>query len=253
MRVLVVARLVRRRLFDRLVRPGDDDPRVVVIAPHHRPRLRGGLFGGPESVLLGRSSGELSRHHAGDSVTAHAYAVQRVGGIHRALLVRDDDELRAVRVALYELEEAVDVDVVERGLDLVEDVERTRPGEEDGEHEGQRDERLLAPGEEREALRGLAGRGDLDLDAGLGLLVLLTLGLGRLTLRRRFTSHNRARADLLLDEPQLATAAGEQVLHDVLEVLRGGLESLFERLADPAVGLLNEALELGERRLEVAA
>ncbi len=43
-----------------------------------------------------------------------------------------------------EFQEAVDVAIVERGLDLVEDVERARPGEEDGKQECQRDERLLA-------------------------------------------------------------------------------------------------------------
>jgi hypothetical protein len=43
------------------------------------------------------------------------------------------------------------------------------------------------------------------------------------------------------------------VLDDVLEVLGRRRERLLERLADAAVGLLDEALELGERRLEVAA
>ena len=78
-------------------------------------------------------------------------------------------------------------------------------------------------------------------------------GSGRLAVGKRLASHDGPRAHLLLDEPQLAAAAREQVLDDVLEVLRGGLEGLLERLADPAVGLLDEALELGERRLEVAA
>ena len=63
-----------------------------------------------------------------------------------------------------QVEEAVDVEVVERGLDLVEDVERARLGQEHGEQEGQRGHRLLAAGEQREPLHRLAGRGDLDLD-----------------------------------------------------------------------------------------
>src|ERR687896_49261 len=43
------------------------------------------------------------------------------------------------------------------------------------------------------------------------------------------------------------------MLHHVLEVPRRGGERLFEGLADPAVRLLDEALELGQRGLEVAA
>src|SRR6266513_4433477 len=53
-----------------------------------------------------------------DAVVAHRDAVERVGGVHSALLVRDDDELRALGIAAQQRQEAVDVDVVERGLDL---------------------------------------------------------------------------------------------------------------------------------------
>ena len=76
-----------------------------------------------------------------------------------------DDELGAVGVPAQEVEEAGDVEVVERGLDLVEDVEGARPGEKDREQEGDRGHRLLAAGEQREPLHGLAGGRDLDLDA----------------------------------------------------------------------------------------
>ena len=58
---------------------------------------------------------------------------------------------------------------------------------------------------------------------------------------------------LRLHEPQPAAAAREQVLHDLLEVLRGRLEGLLERLADAPVGLLDQALELRQRGLEVLA
>src|SRR5437868_3227345 len=44
----------------------------------------------------------------------------------------------------HQLQEAVDVQVVERRLDLVEDVEGARARKEDREHERQRDQRLLA-------------------------------------------------------------------------------------------------------------
>src|SRR5436305_1854064 len=57
-----------------------------------------------------------TRDHLRDAVVAHRDPVERVGGVHRALLVRDDDELRALRIAAQQGQEAVDVDVVERGL-----------------------------------------------------------------------------------------------------------------------------------------
>src|SRR4051794_6324300 len=49
------------------------------------------------------------------AVAGHRDAVEAVGGLHRALLVRDDDELRAVGEAAQDAEEAVDVEIVERG------------------------------------------------------------------------------------------------------------------------------------------
>ena len=161
-------------------------------------------------MVLRGAPGELSGDHARDPVAAHAHAVERVGGVHRALLVRDDDELGAVRVALHELEEAVDVDVVERGLDLVEDVERARPREEDGEHERERHQRLLAAGEQRQSLRRLAGWRDLDLDAAPRsppsasarlLVAVRRLGSGPAATGRGPISS--------LDEPQRAAAARE--------------------------------------------
>jgi hypothetical protein len=60
-------------------------------------------------------------------------------------------------------------------------------------------------------------------------------------------------AGVRLDEPEAPAAAREEVRHDVLEVARGGLEGLLEALADAAVGLLDEALELGQGGLEVGA
>src|SRR5918999_27357 len=195
---------------------------------------------------------EAAGDHAGDAVAAHAHPVEGVGGVHRPLLVRDDDELGPVRVAADQLEEAVDVDVVERGLDLVQDVERARPGQEYGEHERQRHEGLLAARQQRQPLGGLAGRRNLDLDAGLALLLLLVrIRLGRV--RGVLAGDHRARAVLGVDEPQAAATAREQVLDDVLEVLGSRLEGLLEALPDAAVGLLDEALELREGGLEVAA
>ena len=62
--------------------------------------------------------------------------------------MRDDDELCAVGVAAQKLDEAADVVVVERSLDLVQQVERARPREEEREQERDRSERLLAAREQ---------------------------------------------------------------------------------------------------------
>ena len=154
----------------------------------------------------------------------------------------DDDELRAVRERAQDLQEAVDVEVVERGLDLVEDVERARPGEEDGEQERERGHRLLAAGEQRQALGRLAGGRDLDLDAHLVLgpspsprsgSASRLVGLG--------AAEHRARAGVLAHEPQAAATAREEVADDLLEVLRRGGERLLEGLLDAAVGVPDQA------------
>ena len=63
-------------------------------------------------------------------------------------------------------EQAPEVRVVERRLDLVEDVERARPGLEDRGQQRDRRERPLAARQQRQSLDLLAGRPHRDLDAG---------------------------------------------------------------------------------------
>ena len=60
---------------------------------------------------------------------------------------------------------ACDVRVVQRRLDLVEEVERARPRQEEREQERDRAQRLLAAREQREPGHALAARPELDLDA----------------------------------------------------------------------------------------
>ena len=97
----------------------------------------------------------------------HRDAVEDVGGLHRALLVAHDEELRLLAELVHEVEEAVEVHVVERGLDLVHHVEGRRPAAEHREQERQRGERALAAGEQRQLPHVLARRLGLHLDAGL--------------------------------------------------------------------------------------
>jgi hypothetical protein len=145
--------------------------------------------------------------------------------------VRDDDELRPIGIAAEELDETRDVGIVERGLDLVEEVERARPREEEREEERDRTERLLAAGEQHQARDPLPRRPELDLDARLALAVLL----------------------VGLDEAQAALAAREERRRDLLEVRRDRGERLVEAAVDRFRQLVAEGGELGERRLEVDA
>src|SRR4029079_5549043 len=115
-------------------------------------------------VLLAR---EAARDDLRDAVAAHRDAVEDVRRLHGALLVRDHDELGPVGVAAEQLDEPRDVGIVERGLDLVEEGERARVGEEEREEDRDRAERLLAAREQRQP-RDLLARGpQLDLDPGL--------------------------------------------------------------------------------------
>src|SRR5581483_6182991 len=162
------------------------------------------------------------------AVAAHRDAVEDVGGLHRALLMRDHDELGAAGEAAEKLDEAADVRVVERGLDLVEQVERAGPGEEQREQERDRAERLLAAGEEREAGHALAGRPELDLDPRLA-------------------------AVLELGQAQATLAAGKERRGDLGEVPLDGCERLLESSLDGLGELAPELLEPGQAALEVLA
>src|SRR5205823_3882223 len=130
-------------------------------------------------------------------------------------------ELRFAGVAAQEREEAVDVEVVERGLDLIEHVERAGTRKEDREQERQRGQRLLAAREQRQPLHGLACRRHLDLDAELLVFLLRALGAGvvhravAVVARRRAAEHG-PRTAVLANQPQTPAAAGEELADDVL-------------------------------------
>ena len=103
---------------------------------------------------------------AADRVVADGHAVEGVGGLDRAAVVGDHDELRLVGEAAERIGEPPDVGLVERGIDLVEDAERHRPDLEHREQQRDRGQGPLAAGQHRERLLLLAGRPGDDLDAG---------------------------------------------------------------------------------------
>ncbi len=65
--------------------------------------------------------------------------------------------MRAGAHLFQQAAEAVDVGVVQRGVDLVEDADRGGAREEDGEDEGRRRQRLFAAGHEESWPRRLPG------------------------------------------------------------------------------------------------
>src|SRR4051794_8391039 len=168
--------------------------------------------------------------------------------------MRDHDELRALGEPAHEPQEAVDVDVVERRLDLIEDVEGARPGHQNGEDEGQRDQRLLASGEQRQPPRRLAGRCDLDLDAavligGAELLALLPLPVSLL----RLLAGKGPGCSRHVDPAKAPASAGEELRDHLLEAAGRRLEGLLERRRDLAVGTPDQRPQLRDRLLEVLA
>ncbi len=79
--------------------------------------------------------------HAG---LVHRHADQLLCELHRRLVVRDEDELHALRHFLDRVAETSDVVVVERCVDLVQQTERRGIQFEDREHERDGRQRLLA-------------------------------------------------------------------------------------------------------------
>ena len=101
---------------------------------------------------------------------------------------------------------ALDIGVVERRVDLVEDADRRRIGEEDREDQRGRRQRLLAAREQRHGLRLLAGRPGEDFEAGFERVVRI-------------------------DQGQLRRAAAEQGREELLEMLVHGVEGGEQALA----------------------
>src|SRR5690606_37618191 len=99
-------------------------------------------------------------------------------------------------------QQAAEVHVVERGLDLVQDVERARPSPEDRAEQRHRGERPFTAREQGQPLDLLARWARLDLDTGVEHVV----GIG---------------------EDEAALTAGEEHAEDLLELpgrifIRGG-------------------------------
>src|SRR5512132_1716300 len=168
--------------------------------------MRSGSGGFSDRLVL--TVAQPLANDGGDSVITHRGAVERVRDLHRPLLVGDDDELTRLAEFLEDREQAPEVDVVERSLHLVEDIERARTGLEDGYQQRNRDERALSAGEQRQPLDLLARRPRLHFYAG-----------GQHVMR--------------VGESQVPLAAGEEPGENLGELTRSVFVGRCEDLLDP--------------------
>src|SRR5581483_3591115 len=80
----------------------------------------------------------------------------------------DQHKLRLYRKLLEDVAKAPHIGLIERGIDLVHDAERTGPGLEQREEKRGGNEGALTAGEQRKLLAALARELRNDLNAGLG-------------------------------------------------------------------------------------
>ena len=144
------------------------------------------------------------------------------------MVVGDDQEAgrRAARDLVDQVAEPADVRIVERGVDLVEHADRRRIGQEDGEQQRERGQRLLAAGQQRERLQALARRARHDLQAGLERVVGI-------------------------DQREMGAAAAEQTGEQFAEMRVDRRERGLEPLAALAVEPRDRLAQLDDRGLQV--
>ena len=113
----------------------------------------------------------VHRDDARHALLLHRHADQLLGHFHRDLVVADEEELRALAHLADQLAVALGVGVVQRRVDLVEQAERRRVELEDGEHQRDRGQRLLAARQQVDGAVLLARRLRHHLHAGIEDLV----------------------------------------------------------------------------------
>src|SRR5712691_9066555 len=177
---------------------------------------------------------EAQRDYLRDPVVVHGNAVEHVGRLDGAAVVRDEHELRAVGELSERLREPADVALVERGVDLVEHAEGRGPYTQDREQQGRRGKRALAAGELVEASDPLARGPRVDLDA-------------RLLVAVRFALSARA----FVARPERRLAAVEQPLEEEPELAVDRLQRRAELFRDRPGEIVSERPQVSHRPLEI--
>src|SRR4051812_1749607 len=142
---------------------------------------------------------DVDGHETRAAGLGHGDAEELRGELHGGLVVRDEDELHALRHLLDDVAEAADVVLVERRIHFVQQAERRRVQVEDGEHQRHRRERFLAARQLVDAAVALARRARHDGHAGrqrvlahqLEIDVAAAEQLGKLVLQARIDAVER--------------------------------------------------------------
>jgi len=108
---------------------------------------------------------ESDRDLPRNSALLHGNAIDHIGDGHRFLAVGNDDELGVVQELVEDGDKASDIGFVERGIDLIEDTERTGSILKEGHDQRDRGQRFLATAQKAVAESRLAGRGGNDFNA----------------------------------------------------------------------------------------
>ncbi len=167
----------------------------------------------------------VHRHDARHTLLLHGHADELLRHLHRDLVVADEEELRFLGHGAHQSGVALGVGVVQWCVHLVEQAERRGVELEDGEHQGDGGERLLAAREQVDGLVLLAGRLGHHLHAGV--------------------------QDLLSRHHQPGVAAAEQLGEHAAEVFVDGLESGAQQLTGLVVDLLDRVFERGDGLVQV--
>src|SRR5207237_3822955 len=149
---------------------------------------------------------ELDRDKLRHAHFFHRHAIRRARRFHRALIVRDDDELRVGRHRNNFVGETPDVRFVERRIDLVEQTERSRPIMKYSQDQCQGGHRFFTAREEEHILQTLARWLRDYVYTGFKFVVRV-------------------------NQAHLATAAAEEFLEQFAEVLIDLLKGVAEAFA----------------------
>src|ERR1700687_2565867 len=173
-----------------------------------------------------RSSMHRDGDDLGNSRLLHRHAVEHIGGLHGAFVVRDDDELGVLAHFAHETGKASDVCIVQWRVHLVEKTKRRRADEEKREDQTHRHQRFLAARQQRHRLEALARRPYDDLDTGLEQVVLV-------------------------GQDQPGVRAAEEARKHRRKLFVNRREGFSKLRAGCPIEPLNRALEIGERALQI--
>ena len=163
---------------------------------------------------------EFDADQTADAAFLHSDAVKNVGGADGSFVVGDDDELGVLEEAFKDVEEAVDVGFVQRGVQFVQQAKGAGLDLVNGEEQGDGGHGLFAAGEQADVLQAFAGRAGDDVDAAFE-----DVGL--------------------VGEVEVGVAAGKDFLEKQAEVVADALEGLEEHFAGLGVDAVEDFVELG--------